>query len=86
MSPTKEQMALEALLKIMTCFCQSGTTIDESITDYANEALMVNGWGIGVNELGLCHPVRLIGEKAPDVDYAVLGAKKLMSDVVGNKQ
>lgn len=32
------------------------------------------------------YALRLIGEKTPDVDYAVLGAKKLMSDMVGDKQ
>lgn len=32
------------------------------------------------------YALRLIGEKAPDVDYAVLGAKKLISDMVGNNQ
>lgn len=56
---TREEMALEALLKIMTCISQSGTVIDESVIDYAKSAMNANGWGIGMNEFGMCKPVRL---------------------------
>ena len=56
---TKEEMALEALIKIMVCIRQSGTTINESAIDYANDALNANGWGIGVNDFGMCRPVKI---------------------------
>ena len=64
---SKEDMALEALIKIVSELMGTITSyhVTDSTLDYANEALKANGWEVYLDEFTRSH-IRKIDAQAPN--------------------